>query len=231
MYEDRIPEQRERAESLRGTPIYRGERRFIIPGHLLPDPGNERHFGEVIKHLRRGTNYPGAGNSWSHGMRTNVDPRVSVGTHWSTNPNVSRDNFAWMKGNQTGVPASASDRRRMRRGWNFRVMPEYKANNMLHMDDRLSDDYFRNGTEPDAKPFVGRFLWHGTIDNPEEQLDTESPWTPHEDEINLKLGATVPIHAVSYAVAPSGQPHSETRLSRFQFPEPIRMPIGQWNKY
>lgn len=234
MYEEQIPQQRERLDSLAGTRIFRGERRIIVPSHLMPDPGNERYPGEALKALRRGDYSPQPGQSWRTGIRTNLD-NMSVGTHWSTNRNTSMDNFAWLSGNQEGIPASSQDRRKMMRGWKNRTTdetdpdfiglpPHLTGSKISYLDDDLSPNRTWRENTFDAKPFLGRFIWHATITDPESQVDTESPWTKYESEINLKDRATVPVHAVSYSIAPSGESHHR-KLSTVQFSEPIQMPI------
>lgn len=239
MYEEQIPLQRKRAAGLAGTRIYRGERRLITPSHLMPDPGNERYLGEVVKAMRRGDHSPQPDQSWRSGIRTNLD-NISVGTHWSTEFNTSKDNFGFLDGNQEGIPASARDRRKMMRGWNSRTAdegnpdflgrpPHHDSSKQIYLDDDLLTDRPWRTNTSDAKPFVGRFIWHASITDPENQVDTESTWTGFEREINLKHKATVPIHGVSYSVAPSGEPHSR-KLNTIQFSEPIHMPIRDLKK-
>lgn len=234
-YDALIQQQRDRLSGLQGIKIFRGEVRPVVPTYLMPDPSNERYPGEVLKQLRRGNLYPIKDAIRGRGPRTGLD-NASIGTHWSTNFSVSKDNFAYANGNQRGVPASPRDLRKMKRGWDsHRSNPDdlpdhWKGDNIVYPSDRLTGSSgYADPSAYDARPFSGRFIWHGTIDNPEEQVDPNSLWTPYEKEINLKPGSRINIHAVHYAVAPSDTPHYSTNFNTIQFDEPIQMRIGRRN--
>ena len=203
--------------------VFRGETRKVYPTPEYPDParaakedpnGLARHWGSG-NHPWPPDNPLGYGLSNADGTYSPMNP-VSTGVHWTESPQAIPERFteALLNGTQPGSPLTPDEIRNIGEEETYQLAEDggtlepdmYALRGKVNRRRDAGTQAYRDLSHRDTgrEPYRMAVVHHGKIDA--SMIDRNSRTTDYEDEVNLKEGAEVPVHAQQIYVPPAGKP-------------------------
>lgn len=205
--------------------VYRGETREIYPTPEYPDPARASREDPkgLLNHWSSGNHPWPPDNPLGYGISSTDDNGdhyfapmnpISTGVHWTESPQTIPERFTEdaFKGKQSGRPLTGDEITSIGEHEQYEAA-DYRYTDPANYDlservDKRSEDGTQAYRDLSHREYgnEGRYnmgvIWHGKIDA--THIDRRNLTTNYEDEVNLKPGSEVPVHAMQVHVKESG---------------------------